>query len=182
MVKQKGASSTDEAQTDDLPIFGNTEAAPAAENATPAYNGEPKPEAVEIITDEGEIKKDESLTALPSLFEGNSFADLLTKSKQLEEKKNVVSLTPSYFQFETQGTIVKGVFCGFTTISKKALDGSYTPIECATWMDNGKMFMAGGVALVDEFKRRHIAIGTSVQITYTGKNGNTKLFDLGVIY
>lgn len=168
----------------DMPMFNTPEQAgaetPAAEiPATPAPNAT----ALEVIdTETGEIKTVENITAMPSIFEPNNFAKILEASRGLAEKKNVVSVTPSYMEFTTEGAEVRGIFCGFAMISKKALDGTLTPIKCATWMDNGKMFMAGGVALVSEFEQRNINEGTAVQIKYTGKRGNTKLFDLAIIY
>lgn len=152
---------------------------------TPSENAivdEPKP--LEVLDPEsGEVKEVAEITVMPSVFGHEDFAKLVASSKSLEEKKNSVSLTPTYLQFETAGTKVRGVFCGYTTISKKdATTQELTPIKCATWMENGKTFMAGGVALVDEFEKRNLPIGTSVEITYTGKKGNTKLFDLSIIY
>ena len=91
-----------------------------------------------------------------------------------------MSLSASYYEFETPGEIVRAVFIGFTQMNNQ--QGNRIPTACFQGKD--RVWVNAGTNLVDQVQR--ITPGTPVQVQYKGKektkNGNNvKVFDVRLL-
>lgn len=140
--------------------------------------------ALEVVNPEtGEVTTNEEIEVKPSAFTSAEISGFMNASAKLAKAKKTISIVPQYMEFGKQGETERGIFMGYTVINKKdeLHPGQLVEIKCIQWLNNGKMYMNGGVALVDKFKS--LPVGTPVEIEYTGKgsNGKTKVFDVTLL-
>jgi hypothetical protein len=135
---------------------------------------------VTTVTSDGEVKET-GLVSSPAVFDPADLSRLVEASKNLEKAQVGMSLTPQYYEFARQGDKTRGIYAGKTTIHKRNQHNSaiLDPIECVLWISNGESFMNGGKALVSKFGT--ILAGTPVEIEYTGKQGDVKLFNVRLL-
>ena len=81
---------------------------------------------------------------------------------------------------------MRGLWLGFKEMNIKDKEtGELTPIPAAMWVGiedgNMKTFINAGVALVNEFKRACLDEGMEIEISYQGKNGDTKVYDITLL-
>ena len=111
-----------------------------------------------------------------------SFAQLVTESTKLKEKKPVMTLTAEYIELEKPGENFRGIFFGFQDmqVTDKAT-GELKEITAARFIVDKGVKINGGVVLVNEIKRAGIAAGTPVEVLYKEKKGNTKIYTLTLL-
>jgi hypothetical protein len=131
---------------------------------------------VSINSETGEVEEHESLVVSPTQFDATKLSSLMNDSTKLEMAKKTISIVPVYYEFEKIGDSMRGIFAGHGNINKRTESGEFATIKVVKWLNNGKMYMNGGVALVDKFD--HLPVGTPVEITYIMKNGKTKVYDV----
>jgi hypothetical protein len=138
----------------------------------------------EIVTNqEG---KETSLLQQPVSIDENqflSYLDLLDAIGQLSPK---VSLNAMYREFNTPGEVVRAIYTGMSTISKKDdITKDLKKIDVCMWMEKmpetgvKQLFMNGGIALVDMLQT--ITPGVAIEITYIGKKDRTKLYNVTLL-
>ena len=111
-----------------------------------------------------------------------SFAELVTESTKLKEKKPVMTLTAEYIELEKPGENFRGIFFGFQSmqVTDKAT-GELKEITAARFIVDKGVKINGGTVLVNEIKRAGIAAGTPVEVLYKEKKGNTKIYTLTLL-
>jgi hypothetical protein len=200
--KQPAAPETAGAETVTAPAQSeSTAAAPAEADDNPFAAGETP--AIEVVAEEeldtapknltivdtetGEARENSNIAVVPTIMGTNQFAQIYAASQSLEEKQHKVSIVPDYFEFTQEGQTTKGVFIGYQVIHKKVTNPttnevSLAPINCVAWMSAGKSWINGGVVIYNEFKAKELQPGTSFELTYKGKKGNAKIFDVAVLF
>jgi hypothetical protein len=108
--------------------------------------------------------------------------DIIESSAKLKEKKPVLNLTAQYHEFEKPGETFRCVFMGVTKINvTDQQTGEQRSIPAVRFMADKQVFINAGVVLVREFEQARITPGTPVEIAYTGKSGNVKLYSISLL-
>lgn len=132
----------------------------------------------ELMTIDNEVE----LIAPPVELEDQDFNSFLATARALPQMEVAVSIVPKYFEFESIGQSVRGVFLGFLTVHKKNDDGELVPLPCVQWMDAaGAIYINAGTTLLQAFNSFTPHRGTPVEITYAAKNKNTKVYDVKLL-
>lgn len=140
------------------------------------------------------IETNQNLTITPE--SQTSVIDSATAHKALELLDKVdnatdgVKLEADYFEFKVEGEKSRGVFLGYQDVQFKTQDfdpknPTYTPGTAVKWMTKeggkAKAKICASVALVNTMKKNNVPVGSAIEIAYTGKDGNVKLFDVTIL-
>jgi hypothetical protein len=109
---------------------------------------------------------------------------LINKASELNNAEIAVQVNSEYMEFAKAGEKVRGVFIGLTqaTFKDQQNEGQYKNQDAVQWMGSDKKVkICAAVALVNEIKRANIQPGTALEIEMTGKEGNTKLFNVSIL-
>lgn len=120
--------------------------------------------------------------ALAQNTENLNWAEIVATSGKLDKMKKQLTITASYMELEKVGDSFRGVFLGLGTmnVTDKGT-GELKSIQAARFMHEGKVYINGGVVLVDEIQKAGIPISTPLEVTYVKKEGNTKIYDVAVL-
>lgn len=111
-----------------------------------------------------------------------AFAELVTESAKLKEKKPVMTLTAEYIELQKPGESFRGIFFGFQAMQvTDQSTGELKEITAARFIVDKTVKINGGTVLVNEIKRAGIAAGTPVEVLYKEKKGNTKIYTLTLL-
>lgn len=111
-----------------------------------------------------------------------NLAEMMNASNKLEKLKPTLTLTAEYIELTKPSESFKGIFIGYSTmnISDKQ-SGELKPLKCARFLISGKIFINGGSVLLSELERADVPVGTALQVTYTKKVDNTKIYELALL-
>lgn len=132
---------------------------------------------VTTITSSGE-QKSSGLMQSPASIEQGVLMGFIERSRELDKRQKLITIAHNYFEFDSIGDSVRGVFMGFHMIYKNQADGTKEPVLCVVWMTNGETFMNGSVALRSDVQRANIEVGTELEIKFKGKKEKVNLFDV----
>jgi hypothetical protein len=115
-------------------------------------------------------------------IENGNFTDFVQASTNLETLKPVITLSADYIELEKPGEKFRGIYIG-TQIMNVAdkLTGELKEIKAVRFLINKALKINGGVVLVNEIERSGIRPGTPVEVTYSKKEGNTKIYALTLL-
>lgn len=124
----------------------------------------------------------ELLLDAPVEMEHTDFNSFLALARQLPTMEVAVSIVPKYFEFESVGQSVRGVFLGFMTVNKKNDDGELVPLACVQWMGaDGSVFINAGTTLLSAINNFTPKVGTPIEIQYVSKKERTKIYDVRIL-
>ena len=111
-----------------------------------------------------------------------NFAELVEKSTKLDKMNQILTLTAEYIELEKPGESFRGVFIGNQTMNiTDKVTGEEKSMEAVRFLISKQVFINAGVVLVNEIKRAAVPVGTSVEITYLRKEGNTKIYQVTLL-
>lgn len=111
-----------------------------------------------------------------------NFAELLEASASVSKLKEVVTLTSEYIELEKPSDSFKGIFVGFITMNvTNKVTGELREMSAAQFLIDKKMFINGGVNLVNQLQKSNVPSGTPVKVTYIRKDGNVKVYELTLL-
>jgi hypothetical protein len=116
-------------------------------------------------------------------FDGLDIEALLEKSSSMDKLETVLSLSPESITLEKVGESFRGIFMGYgemTVNDANAEEGKRT-LECAKFLINKKMCINGGTVLVSELHNANVKPGTPLEVTYTEKKGNVKIYRITLL-
>lgn len=128
-----------------------------------------------------------------------TFITLFKQVKGLEVKEKTISITASYWEVTSVGDTKRGVFLRFRTIKKLA--EKYTSLDQVPFEEkdqffenegklyalleafefiasDSKIYLLAGTVAIQGMKSLGAFKGLEFEITYTGKNNRTKIFDI----
>jgi hypothetical protein len=121
----------------------------------------------------------ESTPAIESTFDLNA---MIEKSAQLDQLKPMITLTADYIELEKPGEHFDGIFIGWQTMDiTDQLTGELKKLKAGRFLCNKQVKINAGAVLVKELERADIQAGTALRVTYTKKEGNTKLYSLTLL-
>lgn len=111
-----------------------------------------------------------------------NFAELVAKSTHLDKLEQVITLTAQYLELEKPAESFRGIYIGTQVMNlTDKVTGEEKTTDAVRFLINKQVFINAGVVLVNEIKRAAITIGTSLEITYLRKEGNTKIYQITLL-
>jgi hypothetical protein len=124
-----------------------------------------------------ELQTVENQVSLPSGFK--SPEEAFKALNEAEESK--LTLNSEYLEFQAEGENVRAFFDGFTYLSMNddQNEGQKKDVKCVKLIGGyGVRYVCGSVSLVSLFEGANLPSFHPVSITYKGKKGRMKLFEL----
>jgi hypothetical protein len=118
----------------------------------------------------------------PVLMNEMNFTDLVNKSANLGKLEPVLTLTAEYIELQKPSEYFDGIYIGQQDMNvvDKGTGEQKTLIACRFLIDK-KVKINAGAVLLGEINRAKIQLGTPIRVTYTAKNGNTKLYEIALL-
>ena len=109
-----------------------------------------------------------------------SFEAMQARLKKIDAMAfdDAVSVSSVYWEAEAQGEFIRGVYLGTKEVPKTFDDGSEGVLKLAQVYSSSGVRVMAGVTAVDALCI--LPEGTAVQVTYLGKSGRTKKFDVSM--
>jgi len=118
----------------------------------------------------------------PALINGFNFAQMVEDSANLGALKPVLTLTAEYIELEKPSEFFDGIFIGKQEMNvTDKQSGELKTITACRFLVDKKVKINAGAVLVSEIDRAAIQVGTAIRVTYTAKNGNTKLYEIALL-
>ena len=109
-------------------------------------------------------------------------ASLMKASHDVEKMKPTLTLTAEYIELSKPSESFKGIYVGLSEMQvADKTTGELKTLTCARFLINGKLYINGGAVLLSELSRANVQAGTPLQVTYTKKEGNTKIYELALL-
>jgi len=108
---------------------------------------------------------------------------LLEESTQLETLTPAITLSAESISLEKVGESFRGIFIGFGTMTindSNEPEGQRT-IKAARFLINKQVRINGGVVLISELESANVLPGTKLEVTYSKKEGNVKIYSLTLL-
>jgi hypothetical protein len=101
----------------------------------------------------------------------------------IKKLKPVMQLTAEYVELSKPGESFVGVYAGLTSINVADKEtGELKEIEAARFITpDKKMILNAGWVLVNELKKIGIPLGAPLQVTYSHKKENTKIYTIALL-
>jgi len=115
-------------------------------------------------------------------FDGLDIEALLEKSTSLNKLETIVSLSPESITLEKVGESFRGLFMGYgeMQVNDNATDEKRI-LTCVKFLIDKKMCINAGAVLVSECRNANLKIGTPLEVTYTEKRGNVKIYRITLL-
>jgi len=111
-----------------------------------------------------------------------SFQSLIAQSEKLQTLKPVINLSAEYIELEKVGESFRGIYIGKQRMQvTDQATGETRDIEGVRFLINKQVKINAGVVLVNEIDRSGINVGTAVEVSYTSKKGNVKIYSLTLL-
>jgi hypothetical protein len=109
-----------------------------------------------------------------------NFQELVAKSEGLTKLKPVMTLTADYIELEKPEDSFRGVYIGLGDISVTDKGtGEQRQLKSARFLIDKQVKINSGVNLVRQLD--NVPVGTPVEVTYTKKEGNVKIYNLSLL-
>jgi hypothetical protein len=116
------------------------------------------------------------------MLEVSNIANLLVASTKLDALKPVVTLSSSYIELESVGSSFRGIYAGPTEIQTTDKEsGELRTLPAVRFIVDKKIRVNAGAVLVSEVKRCGVVEGTPLEVAYTKKEGNVKIYELTLL-
>jgi len=111
-----------------------------------------------------------------------NFQSLIAQSEKLQSLKPVINLSAEYMELEKVGESFRGIYIGKQRMQvTDQATGETRDIEGVRFLINKQVKINAGVVLVNEIDRSGINVGTAVEVSYTSKKGNVKIYSLTLL-
>ena len=111
-----------------------------------------------------------------------NLAQFLADSENLDSLEEQIILTSQGISLDKVGEFFNGIFWGFSTMTvKDAVTEEIKEIPSVQFLINKQIRMNSGVALVNQLRQINPSKGTKLRVTFTEKDGNTKLYSVSLL-
>lgn len=118
-------------------------------------------------------------TLQPNTF--SNIAEMLENSTKTKDLKKQVDLIPEYYEFEKAGDKLRCIFLDFVIIQIKDNNGVLQDRKAVRFIADRKIYLNSGYLLVNGVEKSGIVSGTAIEITFDGKDGNTKKYSVSLL-
>ena len=109
-----------------------------------------------------------------------NFGELVAKSEGLTKLKPLMNLTADYVELEKPEDSFRGIYIGVGEINvTDQSTGELASKESARFLIDKQVKINAGVNLVRQIK--DVPVGTAVEVTYTKKEGNVKIYSVTLL-
>ena len=118
----------------------------------------------------------------PVLMNDMNFSELIERSANLTKLEPVLTLTAEYIELQKPGEYFDGIYIGqqdMNVIDKAT--GEQKKLTACRFLIDKKVKINAGAVLLSEITRAKIQLGTPIRVTYSAKNGNTKLYEIALL-
>lgn len=117
------------------------------------------------------------------MLEGvSNIADLLNASSNLDKLEPVVTLSSEYIELESVGSTFRGIFGGYTEINVTDREtGETRTLQAVRFVVDKKIRVNAGAVLVSECRKCAVNVGTPLEVKYTRKEGQVKIYELTLL-
>jgi len=127
-----------------------------------------------------DLQKTEELTT--EVAASRDWATLVASSMSLDDLKPQINVSSEYIELNKVGDTFRGVYVGETSANvADKQTGELKQLRAARFLINGAMYINAGVVLVDEIAKAGIPSGTPVEVAYTAKKNNTKIYSVTLL-
>lgn len=117
-----------------------------------------------------------------STIDQQDFISAMEKSQSLTKMEVLMDLTAAYVELEKVGESFRGVFIGFQDMNiTDKQTGEIKRLKAARFIIDRKIYINAGAVLISEIQRANVPVGTPLEVVYTSKNGNTKVYAIKLI-
>lgn len=117
------------------------------------------------------------------IFDGLDIETLLSKSTGMDEMKQVLSLSPISITLDKVGESFRGLFMGYgeMTVNDANHEEGKRTLVCAKFLINKQICINAGAVLISELRNANLKTGTPLEVTYTEKKGNVKIYRITLL-
>ena len=118
----------------------------------------------------------------PVLMNDMNFSELIERSANLTKLEPVLTLTAEYIELQKPSEYFDGIYIGqqdMNVIGKAT--GEQKKLTACRFLIDKKVKINAGAVLLSEITRAKIQLGTPIRVTYSAKNGNTKLYEIALL-
>jgi hypothetical protein len=128
------------------------------------------------------IENAESVAIAPPTMSPEELASAMEKSEKLDKCKVLMDLTASYLELEKVGETFRGIFIGFQDMNiTDKTTGEIKKLKAARFLADRKVQINAGAVLVSEIHRANVPVNTPLEVTYTEKRNNTKIYTIKLL-
>jgi hypothetical protein len=108
---------------------------------------------------------------------------MLEASTQLDKAETVLTLSAEAISLEKVGESFRGIFIGYgtMTVTDDKVEAGQRTIPSAKFLINKQVRINAGVVLINELKNANVVEGTKLEVTYTKKDGNVKIYSISLL-
>lgn len=106
--------------------------------------------------------------------------EMVAKSEGLNKLKPVINLTAEYIELQKPEDSFRGVYVGTGEMNVTDQNtGEMRKLTSARFLIDKQVRINAGVSLVRELKE--VPVGSPVEVTYTKKDGNVKIYSVSLL-
>jgi hypothetical protein len=108
---------------------------------------------------------------------------MLEASTQLDKAETILTLSAEAISLDKVGESFRGIFIGFgtMTVTDDKVEAGQRTIPSAKFLINKQVRINAGVVLINELKNANVVEGTKLEVTYTKKDGNVKIYSISLL-
>ena len=132
------------------------------------------------LAENSSASKEVSTTPTESSFD---ISAMLEASTQLDKAEAVLTLSAEPISLDKVGESFRGIFIGFgtMTVTDDKVEAGQRTIPSAKFLINKQVRINAGVVLINELKNANVVEGTKLEVNYTKKDGNVKIYSITLL-
>ena len=132
------------------------------------------------LAENSSASKEVSTTTTESSFD---ISAMLEASTQLDKAEAVLTLSAEPISLDKVGESFRGIFIGFgtMTVTDDKVEAGQRTIPSAKFLINKQVRINAGVVLINELKNANVVEGTKLEVNYTKKDGNVKIYSITLL-
>lgn len=128
------------------------------------------------------MENKEIATSPNGMLEVASMESMLEASASLSKLKPVVVLSSEYIELESVGSSFRGIYAGLSEIQVTDKEsGELKSLKAARFIVDKKIRVNAGAVLLSELARCGVNAGTPLEVTYSRKEGQIKIYELTLL-
>ena len=132
------------------------------------------------LAENSSASKEVSTITTESAFD---ISAMLEASTQLDKAETVLTLSAEPISLDKVGESFRGIFIGFgtMTVTDDKVEAGQRTIPSAKFLINKQVRINAGVVLINELKNANVVEGTKLEVNYTKKDGNVKIYSITLL-
>lgn len=136
------------------------------------------------IVENNQLAEQTASKEVSTITESNfDISAMLEASTQLDKAEAVLTLSAEPISLDKVGESFRGIFIGFgtMTVTDDKVEAGQRTIPSAKFLINKQVRINAGVVLINELKNANVIEGTKLEVLYTKKDGNVKIYSITLL-